>query len=203
MFVLPTSYKDLKTHLYKSWLAYQSITNPWDKTVCFSGTYNLKPVLACLPLFNQVFHSSGSSRLIDGCTPPCSDFFYFNFFFFPDLSGNQVAWNPVNLWTPFLKATIQLVLDGKVSESLLYFFFFFLPHCWMLSLSGITPINKSKHNLMLHLSNQLVSASYGNYSITFKSSRLNKWVLVTSHLESFFFFLVKWNYIKIYKRKTQ
>lgn len=125
------------------------------------------------------------------------------FFFFPDLSGNQVAWNPVNLWTPFLKATIQLVLDGKVSESLLYFFFFFLPHCWMLSLSGITPINKSKHNLMLHLSNQLVSASYGNYSITFKSSRLNKWVLVTSHLESFFFFLVKWNYIKIYKRKTQ
>ena len=130
---------------------------------------------------------------------------YFFFFFFFDLSGNQVAWNPTNLWTPFLKATIQLVLDGKVSESLLYFFFFFLPHCWMVSLSGITPINKSKHNLMLHLSNQLVSASYSNYSITFKSSRLNKWVLVTSHLESFylFIFLVKWNYIKIYKRKTQ
>ena len=160
--------------------------------MCFSGRCNFKTVLkkkkkktvlACLPPFNQVFHSSGSSRLTDGCTPPCSCFFppllegfYFNciFFFSPDLSGNQVAWNPMNLGTPFLKATIQLVLEGKVSESLLYFFFFFLSQCRMLSLLGITPINKSKYNLMLHLSNQLVSASYGNYSIIFKSSRLNK-----------------------------
>lgn len=126
--------------------------------------------------------------------PPLLGGFYFNcIFFFFYLSGNQVAWNPMNLWTPFLKATIQLVLDGKVSESLLYFFFFFLPHCWMVSLSGITPINKSKHNLMLHLSNQLVSASYSNYSITFKSSRLNKWVLVTSHLESFYLFIFFWS----------
>lgn len=126
--------------------------------------------------------------------PLLGEGFYFKdststiFFFSPDLSENQVAWNPMHLWIPFLKATVQLVLDGKVSESLLHSFFFFLPQCRMLSLSGIAPINKSKHNLMFHLSNQLVSASYGNYSIIFMSSRLNKWVLVTSHLESFFFF---------------
>lgn len=110
------------------------------------------------------------------------------YFFSPDLSENQVAWNSMHLWIPFLKTTVQLVLDGKVSESLLHSFFFFLPQCRMLSLSGIAPINKSKHNLMFHLSNQLVSASYGNYSIIFTSPRLNKWVLVTSHLESIFFF---------------
>ena len=41
---------------------------------------------------------------------------------------------------------------------------------------------------MLHLSNQLVSASYGNYSFVFTSSRLNKWALVQAISSLFFSF---------------